>query len=315
MTKCYKKSCPKCTSQSTKKDGLRRWRQSYKCVNCKYVWISKKREKKQLLPEQIYKQYAIHKQTYWELSITYGISKKSVQGKLDLYVIPQIEDIIPRSIILIIDTTYFWRDFWIMIFIDSSTNKPIHYQTVQYETNDAYKKWVCYLQAQWRDIKAIVSDGRRWLLWWFNDIPTQMCHFHQAQIVRRNITKNPKLKENKELKAIVDWLPRTDKETFIWDLERWHEKNQSFINEKTLSNKWKRMYKHKKTRTAYHSLKRNLPYLFVYLDYLNTFDIPNTTNWAEWFFSHFKYKVTLHRWLTSKRKLKLINYLLLYSIK
>jgi exosortase/archaeosortase len=66
-------------------------------------------------------------------------------------------------------------------------------------------------------------------------------------------------------------------------------------------------------RTAYNSLKRNLPYLFAYLDHIHLTDIPNTTNWAEWFFSHFKYKVNLHRWLTIKRKLKLIQYLLLYS--
>jgi len=39
-----------------------------------------------------------------------------------------------------------------------------------------------------------------------------MCHFHQIQIVRRNITKNPILEGNKELKKIVSRLPRTDKE-------------------------------------------------------------------------------------------------------
>jgi hypothetical protein len=63
-----------------------------------------------------------------------------------------------------------------------------------------------------------------------------MCHFHQAQIVRRNITKNPKLQEHKELKTIVDWLPRTDKESFICDLQRWYEKHKSFLNEKTVNN-------------------------------------------------------------------------------
>lgn len=104
-----------------------------------------------------------------------------------------------------------------------------------------------------------------------------MCHFHQSQIVRRNITKNPKLKEHKELKSIVDWLPRTDKLTFTHELHRRYCKNKAFIDEKYLNNKGKQVFKHKKLRTAYNSLKRNIPYLFVYLDhfYLN---IPNTSN-------------------------------------
>lgn len=315
MIKCYKKICPKCGFQTTKKDGMRRWRQSYQCCNCKYVWISKKRTSKPSLAEQMYNQYAIHKQTYQELSSIYGLSKSSVQTKLDSFTFPVVFDGKPKSIILLIDTTYFWRDFWVMVFIDSETNKPIHYEIVHYETNEAYKQWILHLQKQWRHIQAIVCDWRRWLLGWFQNIPTQMCHFHQSQIIRRNITKNPKLQQHKELKSIVDRLPYTEKESFIAELDRWHEKNKLFLNERAYSQQWKRFYKHKKLRTAYNSLKRNLPYLFVYLDYLHIIDIPNTTNWAEWFFSHFKYKVNLHRWLTQKRKLKLIKYLLLYSTK
>lgn len=311
MTKCYNKICPKCRSQTTKKDGIRRWRQSYKCSNCKYVWISKKRSRQQPLAEQFYKQYATHKQTYNELAKTYGLSKKTVQSKLDSFVFSTAYTDTPKSIILLIDTTYFWREFWIMVFIDSQTNKPIHHEIVLYETNEAYKQWIFHLQQQWWDIRAIVCDWRRWLLWWFWNIPTQMCHFHQAQIVRRNITKNPKLQQHKELKSIVDRLPRTDKESFTCELNRWYEKNKSCLNERTVNNQWKRSFKHRKLRTAYNSLKRNLSHLFVYLDYIHLIDIPNTTNWAEWFFSHFKYKVTLHRWLTKKRKLKLIQYLLL----
>ncbi len=313
MTKCYSKYCPKCSSHATKKDWFRRWRQSYKCVNCKYVWINQKRVVKshKILSEQLYIQYARHKQTYNELSIMSGLSKKAVQIKLDAFEFIT-EYLWPvKSVILVIDTTYFWRNFWVMVFIDFEKNTPIHYEIVSYETNTAYKQWIENLQQKWWIIKAIVSDWRRWLLWGFWNIPTQMCHFHQSQIVRRNITKNPKLKEHKELKSIVDWLPRTDKLTFTHELHRRYCKNKAFIDEKYLNNKGKQVFKHKKLRTAYNSLKRNIPYLFVYLDhfYLN---IPNTSNWAEWFFSHFKYKVNLHRWLAQKRKLKLIKFLLLY---
>ena len=38
-----------------------------------------------------------------------------------------------------------------------------------------------------------------------------MYHFHQKTIIRRYITKNPKIQDNKKLKEIVDWLWKTDK--------------------------------------------------------------------------------------------------------
>jgi hypothetical protein len=57
-------------------------------------------------------------------------------------------------------------------------------------------------------------------------------------------------------------------------------------------------------------LIRNMKYLFTYMDYFNEIDIPNTTNWLEWLFGHFKYKIYLHRWLRIDRQQKLISYLL-----
>jgi hypothetical protein len=53
-----------------------------------------------------------------------------------------------------------------------------------------------------------------------------------------------------------------------------------------------------------------MKYLFVYEDHRWKIDIPNTTNAIEAEFSHFKYKVNLHRWLRRDRKLKLIDYIL-----
>ena len=59
-----------------------------------------------------------------------------------------------------------------------------------------------------------------------------MCHFHQKAIIRRYITKNPKLKSNKELKEIVDWLNKTDKESFTYWLDKWYNKHKNWLNEK-----------------------------------------------------------------------------------
>ena len=308
MGKCYKKVCKNCGSKNTKKDGKRKWRQSYKCNNCKYIWISKGRKKEKVSIDQMYKEYAIHKQTYDELADKHKISKRTVQKYLDSYK-GKLSETKPKEIVLLIDTTYFWS-FGLMVFKEVDNGKILHYEIVHYETNEHYKLWILKLKQQWRIIKAIVCDGRRWLLGWFGNIPTQMCHFHQHQTIRKYITKKPLLEANKELKEIIRWLRRTEKSCFEYELNYWYKKHKDFLNEKWVTENWKTYYIHRRTRSAYYSLKNHMKYLFVYLDYLWSMNIPNTTNGLEWMFGHLKYKVFLHRWLREDRKKKLIIYLL-----
>lgn len=63
-------------------------------------------------------------------------------------------------------------------------------------------------------ISAIILDGRPGVRDIFRDIPVQMCHFHQKQIVRRYLTLNSKLEAGMELKQIADTLCHTNEETF-----------------------------------------------------------------------------------------------------
>jgi flagellar hook-associated protein FlgK len=58
-----------------------------------------------------------------------------------------------------------------------------------------------------------------------------MCHFHQKAIIRRYLTKKPKLKPNQELKEIADWLNNTDKESFTKRLDDWYNKYKDWLNE------------------------------------------------------------------------------------
>jgi hypothetical protein len=43
-------------------------------------------------------------------------------------------------------------------------------------------------------------DGRPRVRQIFSDIPVQMCHFHQKQIITRYLTNNPKLQTSRELR-------------------------------------------------------------------------------------------------------------------
>jgi hypothetical protein len=69
----------------------------------------------------------------------------------------------------------------------------------------------------------------------FDKIHVQMCQFHQVAIIRRYITKNPKISASIELKEFVAMLKMTDKESFEGGLELWFTKWESFLKERTIN--------------------------------------------------------------------------------
>jgi hypothetical protein len=134
-----------------------------------------------------------------------------------------------------------------------------------------------------------------------------MCQFHQAAIIRRYITKNPRMKAAKELKAIVDLLKQTDKESFEGAINDWFNKWECFLNERTINTETgKSFYTHKRLRSAYRSLKTNLPWLFTWYDYIEL-QIPNTTNSIDGHFADLKNKLRNHNGLNISRKKKFID--------
>ncbi len=114
------------------------------------------------------------------------------------------------------DTTYWRRGFGVMLFKDAYTKENLLKYYVKYETNTLYLQGINELRSLGFLILAIVCDGRKGLIQSFTDIPIQMCQFHQSAIIRRYLTKKPKLKSAQEFMEVVDLLKQTDKESFCW---------------------------------------------------------------------------------------------------
>ncbi len=156
---------------------------------------------------------------------------------------------------LIIDTTYYGRKYGIMVFRSYELKENLLWKEVKWETLQAYKDGIKYLQDQWWTIKAIVCDGKKWLLWL--DMPVQMCIFHQKQIMKRYITQNAKLEANKELKDISSLIWWIKKSTIFEWLDDRYRRYKYFLWEKNDNGN----YIHTRTRKAYRSIKHNLQYL------------------------------------------------------
>jgi hypothetical protein len=205
------------------------------------------------------------------------------------------------------DTTYWGRNFGVMLFKDSYSKENLLKYYVKTETNTLYIQGIKELKSKGFEVVAIVCDGRKGLLQSFDKTPVQMCQFHQVAIIRRYITKNPKLPASIELKEFVAMMKMTDKESFEGGLELWFNKWESFLNERTTNlETGKSYYTHKRLRSAYRSLKTNLKWLFTWYDNYEL-NIPNTTNAIDGHFSDLKNKLRNHNGLSRARKIKFIN--------
>lgn len=207
--------------------------------------------------------------------------------------------------VIVADTTFFSRKNGLAVFREPNLKKNVWWRDTVYETADLYRSGRERLENSGLVIKAAVLDGRRGIRGVFDDIPTQMCHFHQKQIVKRYLTSRPKLEAGCELKDIVNTLTDTNEHDMSLKLESWLEKWSNFLKQKTANpetGRW--FYTHKRVRAAYRSLKTNLPYLFTYQKYPHL-NIPNTTNSLDGFFNRLKSLLNVHRGLGPKRRKRL----------
>jgi len=240
------------------------------------------------------------------LAIKHKCSKRTIQRKIDLHqvTLPQKT---ARKVVVLMDATYWGRVFGIMLFKDSITKENLLKYYIKNETNSKYRTGIEELKSRGYIIKAIVCDGRRGLIRSFENIPVQMCQFHQVAIVRRYITKSPRTPAAIELKQIVELMKQTDRESFEGALKEWGQKWESFLNERSVNEETgKTFYTHKRLRSAHRSLKTNLKWLFTWYDHIEL-NIPNTTNAIDGHFSNLKTKLRNHNGLSIDRKKKFID--------
>ena len=204
-------------------------------------------------------------------------------------------------------TTYFGRKLGVMVFKDSLTGTILLKQYVAHETNQLYLSGIEEISRRGIKVQAIICDGRKGLFQLFGAaMPVQMCQFHQVAIVKRYLTKKSKLQAGKDLWALTQQLDKTDKESFEGGLGGWYQKWEGFLNERKTDVKGKKRYVHKRLRSAYNSLKNNLPWLFTWYENMDL-KIPSTTSVLEGQFGDLKNKLRNHNGLSLERKKKFIG--------
>ena len=305
------KRCPYFHCINVKKIGIRNGRQRYYCHNCNRSWTTQTRPKRAI--DRLWEQYAFEGRTLKGLAKENKKSIGYIRTQLNAYTPSRIIQK-PRIVAVIMDVTYF--DGWgLMVVIDPYANANAGENTVLYhailsgtERTVDYEIATDTIEAMGYSILAVTIDGRRGVrnMLEARGIPVQHCQFHQLMTITQCLTKHPRLIQNIELRAIALTLARTNELTFEDALVKWYSRYGKWLKERDLVTK---RWAHERTRRAYFSLCRNLPYLFTYqADYVQEsgIKVANTTSPLDGRFGVWKDKLVPHRGCSKERTITML---------
>lgn len=215
----------------------------------------------------------------------------------------------PQAVTCIFDATHLGEDL-LLTAREPNLKVNLGWSWIESETKEAYAALRANLESRGFKIKAVVLDGRTGIPRVFEDIPVQICHFHQLQIVRRKLTLRPETEAGQLLLSIGFSISKKTEATLTHELAKWFEIYGAFINERSYTIGTKRWrYTHRRVRSAYNSLKKNLPYLYTYQKYPEL-KISNTTNSLDGYWSRLKNLLSAHCGKNPERKRKIATEIL-----
>lgn len=288
-----------------KKNGHMRGKQWYKCRLCSTRFFGKQKSPQVDLRAVLWNEFVWERRTIRKLVLDYARSERYVRMQLEAYK-PTVTPVEPCAAVFVADVTFFRREYGFLVYRIPELQRNPYAKKVYSETIARYRDGRIDLEAAGFIFLAIVLDGRPGIRALFADIPVQMCHFHQKQIITRYLTHSPKLEAAIQLKAIAGTLTYSTERKLGNDLVAWYATWELFLKEKTSvegSRHWH--YTHRRIRAAYRSLITNLPFLFTYQKYPEL-HIPTTTNSLDGTFSHLKDLTAVHRGASQKLKEKMI---------
>ena len=286
------------------RNGLKGRKQLYKCKDCGRQFLGGRRRDK----SQIITDYIEGKQTLEQLAVKYGVNEKTIRRDLEgmrhVHKIAKHKDVTVQM-----DTTYWGRSFGLMVIRDALRGNVLWHKYVRHETVAQYVEGVNWLRSNGFRIYGAVIDGMKGLPQALKPVPVQMCQFHQMLIVRRYLTQDPEIEASRNLLELVNGMTVTDKESFIGAFNEWYDKYRDVVNERVHDGRIKRRtppYMRPRLRSAYLSVKRNMPLLWTFYDHPET-GLPNTNNALEGLFSDLKTKVRVHSGISREHREKLLD--------
>ncbi len=192
-----------------------------------------------------------------------------------------------------------------MLAIDDASGEVLYLAFIKHETTQSYVDAITAIEAAGYIIQGIIIDGKQELFTAFAEYPIQMCQFHMIQIVKRYLTKNPKMNASKELLQLCRSMVYQDAADFVYYYATWKVRWKDFLGKRTIHKDGKTYYLHRRIRTLVNSLDFYLPYLFTF-QLPECAGMPNTNNKIEGTFTDLKKNLNNHSGLTKEHRRQFI---------
>jgi transposase-like protein len=310
-----KKRCWACGSLEVIRWGLRDNKQRFKCKNCEILFTRNDPLQRKENRFIWFRKWILERQTFKTLSRDSGLSKGTLQRIFYdfLQQSPTVKIRKSSKVHLRMDATYF-KHFCMLCYQDHQDgytqlirfSNGEHFEEIKEDLDNLIKLGV--------QIESITTDGHKSALKAIRkslpQVQLQRCLVHIQRMCLLWLTRYPKHSAGVELRHLVLKLLRikTENDRLYWikQLEQWHQKYKSYLQETTFNQSTgKYWYTHKLLRRSYWTIKRALPNMF---HYLTDTKIPSTTNGIEGFFSHLKNHLDLHRGLTLQHRIDFIKW-------
>ena len=250
--------------------------------------------------------YLDKKQTISELASYLGTSPSTIKRILRNIVIEWEQPYLSGSGFVNIDATYWGRNDGVLAALDSETGKILYLAFIKHERVSDYRDAVASIEERGYKVKGIIIDGMKQLFTEFSAYRIQMCQFHMKQIVKRYLTLNPRLLAARALSVLLKDLTLKDKDDFVKEYEEWKEVWKDTINKRSELKNGKTRFRHKRLRSAMHSVDFYLPYLFTYQED-DCKGMPNTNNKLEGTFTDLKKNLNNHSGMNEENRKRFIS--------
>lgn len=240
----------------------------------------------------------------------YGVTRQTLSNEFRSFFRKNPNGMAPfgfKAKILIVDAKFIHGNSLCALIAVTEENKIFW----QFAESECYGTWYGCL-ARFDPPEVIIADGQKGISsfvkrYWPNT-KFQRCHFHMVSLVIHYLSRNPKEEAGEKILELMYQLKKVktpgDRDRWILLYRIWEKQFEKIFNEKNDSGN----YKYKKLRSVRFILRKAIPNLFTYIDYMGC---PNTTNLVEgWVNTAIAERLRWHRGLRLSQKKILVSIIL-----